>query len=239
MVRDHVGHQNMIYTGIDYAYHIKLGDYNLGIGLRGGATFGNLDGAKLRSPEGTYGGGVIDHSDAILPQSASNGVGADLGFGVHFSGEAIRASVGLTHFLSNSVNIDFPGGSAQIAIARTLFFSAGYDIPISKTIEIPVDVTLRTDFIRTQMDFQARIEFNQKLWLGLSARGYSNSSFDAISGMFGFYIKGKVGVGYSYDISTSSLSAVNSGSHEILLTFINPLKEKKRPGRIIYNPRFL
>lgn len=239
VLRDHVGHQSMIYTGLDFAYRLGFGDFSLGLGVRGGATFGNLDGAKLRAPEGTYGGGVIDHSDAILPQSASNGIGGDLGFGLHLEGKGLRLGFGMTHLMSSPVNIDFPGGSTQITIARTFSFSAGYDIAVSRVVEIPVDFFIRTDFVRTQMDFQARVVFNQNLWVGLSARGYSNSSFDAVSGMFGFYIKKKVGIGYSYDLSTSSLNAFNSGSHEILLTIRNPLKEKKRPGRIIYNPRFL
>jgi type IX secretion system PorP/SprF family membrane protein len=238
-MRDVLGHQSSIYSGLDYSYQIPLGEFSLGLGVRGGLIWGNLDGASLRAPEGAYGSGQIDHNDVILPQTSANGITADFSAGIAFSGKGLSVGLGLAHVFAPSLGIDFPGGTTSIGVSRTLIFNAGYDIKVSSLITIPVSAVMRTDFVQYQADFQSRLLFNDNIWIGISLRGYSGNSFDGVSAMFGFTIKETIGIGYSYDINTSSLNSFNSGSHEIMMFFRNPLKQPSGTGRIIYNPRFL
>ncbi len=239
LVRDKIGHQSTIYFTIDYSYIVKLKEYELAFGVKGGGVFGNLDGAKLRAPEGSYGNGNVNHNDLILPETGSSGAAGDLGVGISFSGKGLRAGIAMNHLLNSDISIDNTSGSSGVTLARTLFASAGYDLKISRKLTLPIDLTVRTDFVRTQADFQARLVFNRNIWVGTSFRGYSNSSFDAVSLLFGFHIKKTLAIGYGYDISTSSLSSFNTGSHEIFISFKKPVKQSGGTGRTIYNPRYL
>ena len=57
--------------------------------------------------------------------------------------------------------------------------------------------------------------------------------------MLGFKLVKKIKVGYSYDIGLSSLGKYHSGSHEVVINYRIPTILKIKPGKVIYNPRFL
>jgi hypothetical protein len=73
-----------------------------------------------------------------------------------------------------------------------------------------------------------------KLYAGL---GYRNQ--DAMSIMLGYQIMPSLRASYSYDLTTSSLSAYSSGSHELFLTYCFTIEIPPRINGSYRNPRFL
>lgn len=74
------------------------------------------------------------------------------------------------------------------------------------------------------MDFNANLLISETLWLGASYR--SLDSFNAIAQL---YITQNIALGYSYDFTSTALSKVEKGTHEISLKFRLPVKGRGFP----------
>ena len=83
------------------------------------------------------------------------------------------------------------------------------------------------------------LRVRENLLGGLSLRGFTKKSKDALIIFAGFKLNEKTTVVYSYDLTLSGLNQVSRGSHELLLQY-NLGKElgKGRLPSVIYNPRF-
>ncbi|MGA1363491.1 MAG: type IX secretion system membrane protein PorP/SprF [Schleiferiaceae bacterium] len=84
------------------------------------------------------------------------------------------------------------------------------------------------------MDLNANAVLMDKVHAGL---GWRNQ--DAISVMLGYQIMPSLRATYSYDLTTSSLSAYSSGSHEIFLNYCFTIEIPPRVQGSYRNPRFL
>ncbi len=73
---------------------------------------------------------------------------------------------------------------------------------------------VKTDFSSLQCDLTARVEYDNKYWGGLSYRFQ-----DAVMFLAGLNVTGGLSIGYSYDLPTSQIITVSSGSHEILVMY--------------------
>jgi hypothetical protein len=90
------------------------------------------------------------------------------------------------------------------------------------------------------MDFSLITRYNENIFIGASLRGYHSESLDAVALIGGFKLSEKITIGYSYDLTLSSLKTASNGSHEILLNYnLGKAIGKGRPPKIIYNPRSL
>jgi len=69
------------------------------------------------------------------------------------------------------------------------------------------------------MDLSALVEVNEKLWAGLAGRWEEGASI-----IVGGVIAEGIRIGYSYDVTLSTLTKVSSGSHEIFISYELPLK---------------
>jgi hypothetical protein len=75
-----------------------------------------------------------------------------------------------------------------------------------------------------QFDVNLNLLMHDVLWVGLSWR-----SFESIDALLQFQISEKLQFGYAYDFSTTTaLSRVNSGSHEIMLNYRVLTKKRSR-----------
>jgi type IX secretion system PorP/SprF family membrane protein len=81
---------------------------------------------------------------------------------------------------------------------------------------------LKTDATTWQADINMTVEYDKRLWGGL---GYRVD--DAIIIMAGAELWNGIKFGYSYDISISSLSSYNAGSHEFFLAYSVILNKKR------------
>lgn len=111
--------------------------------------------------------------------------------------------------------------SEESSLVRHAFITAGYKLEITENIFlVPSFVVKYSAPAPMQFDLNTKIRYKDLVWGGVS---YRNK--DAIVLMAGVTLDAKWDIGYSYDINTSELNAVNSGSHEILLGYrINHVK---------------
>ena len=115
-----------------------------------------------------------------------------------------------------------------------------YNFVINEEVELMQSILLKTDLNNIQSDISSLFKINGNIFGGVSMRGYSSRSFDAIVFIAGMRISDQYTLSYSYDLGLSGLRNGNEGSHEILLNYnLRKLIGTGQPPKIIYNPRYL
>lgn len=218
-----------------YSYHLAVGRTSiLSIGVGGGIYQKQLDGALLRTPSGIYNETTIIHNDQLLPNGEVNASAPVLEASVYFKSE--RLEIGLSSREILEAPIEFT--TFNIRPIRSYYFTIATHHDISRSLTLHPSVFVKSDVIQTQIDFSALVDYNDNILIGASFRGYNARTIDAIAAIAGFNISQNLRLVYSYDITLSALRNVNSGSHEIILSYnLNKDIGKGRPPQIIYSPR--
>jgi Bacteroidetes-specific putative membrane protein len=95
------------------------------------------------------------------------------------------------------------------------FLNAGYNLELNDDIRLKPSICLKAVAgAPIQADFNTNVWFNDVFSVGLSYR-----TGDAVIGLLGLQISPQIGIGYSYDKTFSSLTALSAGSHEIFLRY--------------------
>jgi type IX secretion system PorP/SprF family membrane protein len=127
-------------------------------------------------------------------------------------------------------------GSSKHRLRRHAYFTGGYNFTLDNypAYLITPSALIKSDFASVQIDLNAMVTYNNKLWGGVSYRLQ-----DAVVFFFGLNLE-QISVGYSYDFTTSALgrSGRSFGSHEIMLQYCFDLGLDK-VRQIQRNVRFL
>jgi len=169
------------------------------LGFRGDSTY---------LPESEY----HDKLDLQIPKTPVVGMSLDMSAGVFYSTSKYYMGLSYSHLNNPTVNWD---DNIDFNIKGTFYFTGGYKwiLPDSKYVMKPTTL-LKTDFNSLQLDLSTRLEYDNKYWGGLSYRMQ-----DAIVIFAGINIAGGLALGYAYDLPTSQIITVSSGSHEILMSY--------------------
>ena len=238
VVNDMMGAQRSTSFMLSYAYRLKRKWGDLAFGASIGAYQKAIDGTKLRSPEGTYTGG-IDHQDGLIPDTKVSGLAPEMQVGIFYTGYNIYAGISVNNLLSSKIKFSAPSGNSEIKFARAYIFSAGYNIELSRAFNLLPNLQFKNDINNFQTDINVILSYKDKINGGLGFRGNNKNNIDAFSLMLGFKFFKRLRIGYSYDVSISTLNVANSGSHEVFLKYELAIKDRSKPGKVIYNPRFL
>jgi type IX secretion system PorP/SprF family membrane protein len=159
---------------------------------------------------------VKDLADPIVENSQKAVLIPDLSVGVYFKQEnGLFAGISVPQLYKKKIFYD-PSVQrvSTTQIVRQYFGIVGYGIKTSEKLVIEPSVMVKVSpNIQPQLDFSIRGIFNKMFWVGGSFR-----TEDAVAAMVGID-KQKWYAVYSYDLTTSALSAVSSGSHEITIGF--------------------
>ena len=224
-----------------YNYQMVLGNSGvLSLGLSAGFIQRELDGSLVRTPEGIYNPetGELVHNDPSLPFDAStvSGAAPTAHAGVFYQGEKFEFGLSAMNLLENEISFS----TFSFKPDRSLYLYAGYRLDIGKKFTIDPSVLVKSNVDQTQMDFSVMITYNENIFGGASFRGYNSNSNDAVAILTGFKLSEKIAIGYSYDLTLSTLNQVTNGTHEILLNYnLGKPIGKGKPPIIIYNPRSL
>ena len=233
---DATGARKYTSAALSYNYQKFIGESILSIGASAGWAQRTIDGSKLRTPEGNYQDGGINHEDAGLFNTSESASVTTFGAGIYFQNPRIEGGISVQNLTEPSVTIE----NLQLELARTFYFTLSGHFDLTGSLAFHPSVFIRSDIVQTQMDFSAIFQYNDNIFLGAAFRGYNDTSNDAVSVLAGFKLSEKITLGYAYDITISSLNTVQNGTHEILINYnLNKRIFGGRPPAIIYNPRSL
>jgi type IX secretion system PorP/SprF family membrane protein len=201
-----------------YSYHLKINKkaaINFGLGVGG-----------IQHKVRVYDARPYDKDDSYLSSDVLRAFAFDANAGFYFYTK--------NFFLGFS---DQQMPNAKILWANSIgrntnhFYAyTGYNFSLDKKREWIIQPSL---LVRTnspapyQWELHTRVIYNEMIWAGLSYRHKSSAC-----AMLGCNLDKRYTFGYSYDYTLTDLSNYSSGSHEIMLAYLIPLKKKKSKGEL-------
>lgn len=194
----------------NYAFKIETNDGTLSLGLRGGASFFRADfssvGLNTNSP-----------NDPGFSQNVKKTL-LNFGAGIYYSTEKYYIGAAIPHLLNNTLQNNSVLVTNEL-IAREylhLFITGGY------LFDLNPDLKLKPSFLfKGSKGAPLELDVNANLWLKeLVGIGLSYRSSADVSIMAEVQALPELRFGYAYDRSTTRLVKFNSGSHELMLTYM-------------------
>ena len=237
--QDIIGAYSNTYAKASYNY---IMDFNSKSKLSFGGAFKfmqkTLDGTRLRAPDGDYENG-LDHNDNFIPLSRVSNQAYTFDAGIYYKDDKFQIGIAANNITAPTLRFD-ASAIQQIQYLRNFVVNASYSFNVNEDFILEPSVLIKTDMIKYQPELALLLKYQNKFFGGLSYRGYSKLTSDAVVLLAGMQINKNFMLAYAYDFSISGLKNFNSGSHEIILNY-NLRKELSReiPAKIIYNQRFL
>lgn len=205
IVHDKAGPLTRLDAHLTYAYHLQLsGTLNLSMGLAAGVTrFGmNVFDLTLEDP-----------NDPAINRAVISQYKPDLGAGLWLYGIRFFAGISMQQILPQRLSFTTDETYTQGKTVPHTFATVGYKLSLDETISMTPSVMFKyIKPMKPSIDANLKVSFRDRFWLGGSYR--QNDSYSA---MAGFNFSRLVNLTYSYDLTTSELNRVSSGSHEIVL----------------------
>ena len=215
VVNDQLGFEKNVSVNFAYAYKLDVKPGTLGIGLSFGFFNKSING-EWDFPEGEY----WDETDILLTEGDVSQMAIDIGMGVYLKASNYYVGASVTHL--NQANIEF-SDLASTYLSRHYYLSGGYNIKLPDPLfELRPSFLFKSDAASWQLDLNANIVYDERLWGGLSYR-YQ----DAISLLLGAELNNGLVFGYSFDLTTSAIGRYGYGSHEIFLSYSLDLEKNR------------
>ncbi len=215
MSNDQIGLFSNTYVNGQYAYKKKIGQNTLNAGMQVGLASIGFDATQLYNPTST----AHSSTDDAMPTSSEKSSALDAALGVTWISSNYYVGLSSTHLLAPKFNL---GEKFSSYIPRTYYLIAGGNINLSNPLyQIQPSTLVKYSGNVLQMDLTAKFVYNKLFNVGVSWR-----KDDAVVFLLGATIKG-FNVGYSYDWSTSGISAVSKGSHELYVSYSLPIDLEK------------
>jgi len=205
IVNDVFGNFSNTELNISYAYRKSLiqGDLGIGIGLN---MISHSFEANWLDPEGGNGG-----TDGLIPTNASvKPLLFDANIGLYYNSDNLYLSISSRNLLNTDVK--YSNGSNQLLIGRQLYFSTGYEYQLANPLfSIQPGVFVATDFSSTELSVSTLVTYNKRFFGGLSYK-----VTDAVIFMAGISLPSGIHAAVSYDLTTSRIIKIGTGSFEFM-----------------------
>lgn len=240
VMQDQIGFTKTIALRIGYSYVREVGFGKLGIGAQIGFNNRTVDFAKFIA---------VDPNDQLLQQIQGEEseilIDGSLGivyavpdqYFVGFSVNQILQTKGkeLANWTTNVDSTTSGSFLYRMTLDRTFYLQGGYEFVFrnNPNFKLLPYAMVKIGKASVQLDVAALLEFKSMFWGGLNYRIQ-----DAVSVLAGIQYK-SFKIGYSYDITTSSLGlSRTAGSHEVMVKYCFKIEPER--GRKSYrNTRFL
>ena len=219
VVNDVIGFKKNISVGLNYSWRVHVGKGLLGTGVSLGLMNKNLN--LDMSGMNRWGNlGNFNLMDSALPRGEASGVLADIGVGLFYQCKNLEFALSARHLNQPILSYDESG---RYSLRRHYYMSGSYTFQkANERFEVLPSFFFKTDATTWQAEINMTVQYDKRLWGGV---GYRFN--DAIIITSGAELWNGIKFGYSYDISISSLSRYNAGSHEFFLAY-SVLLNKKR-----------
>ncbi|MDR1407529.1 MAG: PorP/SprF family type IX secretion system membrane protein [Tannerella sp.] len=216
-----IGLDQNLNIGLQYAYKRKLGKGTLSIGLQAGMFNKTFRGDSISIPSGSE---SITPDDEAIVKSSLNAMAIDMAVGAMYHTDRYFAGIGAAHLLAPTLNLD---ENTERKIERFYNLTAGYNMELKNTLfELQPSVLVLTNLQMVSADLTARAVYNKMYNGGLGIRISDSGKFNAATLYLGAFIKG-FRVGYAYEFPTSAMNTATMGSHELMVTYLLKLNNKK------------
>lgn len=203
----------------------------LSLGGRVGLVRHQFDEDSFVTPEGEYMDGVIVHNDPLIAGLVPL-LGPTYDISLFFQYPLFQVGLSLHDFATASKD--------ESSTHRRLSFLLRQKSSLSQSVDLLTFMSVRTNFIDLQTDFNMVLRVNGNVFGGVGVRGYSSSSLDAVLLTFGHQINDRFSIMYGYDAGLSKLRQTNQGTHELMLRVdFDKLFGTGLPPAVIHNPRYL
>ena len=221
MSQESAGLYKSLSMGAQFGYKIRKFGGVWTVALQGGFYDQSFKGSEVFIPDDDD---YHESSDDAIPTSDIHGTAFDATAGIWYEHKLFYAGVSCTHLTSPTItlNAESAGGGSetsgdrkfQYQAKRTLYFTAGGNIPLKNTLfDIMPSVLVKSDFSFTAAELNARVRYRKFLSAGLGYR-WNDAVIVTLGAEFrNFYI------GYSYDYATSAIHNASSGSHELFVGY--------------------
>lgn len=193
---------------IDYSYHFRLTkDLKLGLGIRPG---------YMQHRVRLYDAIIADPGDEVLTGTVYSANAIDVNAGFHLYSAKFFVMGSFQRLLGRQ--IQFTSYNNNLSFHYNTIAGYNYRFQNKKKKQMEIQPSIIARFVNplpVQVTGMMRFTYENKLWGGLFYR-----SSDAIGFMAGVNVKDRFDVGYSFDYTISNLSNYQSGSHEIMLSFV-------------------
>lgn len=213
LLSEKVGPVNNTFFTINYAYHLQFNNaLTLSMGLKGGISSYKVDLTGL------------DINDTEDPQFENNEkkISPNLGFGFFLYEHRYYVGFSVPKLIQTKVDEEYATDERQLK--RHYYIFGGYNWRIDK--DWVLKPSLLTKFVvgaPVSNDITIRALYMDLVGAGLMYR---------IGDAMGLFVYGNVykqlNIGYGYEYSLNGLSGVNSGTHEIRLTYDFDVSKSKR-----------
>lgn len=217
VLTEKIGNNQILGLNLAYAYRKSLANGELGIGFALGVFQSGIEDGYKTEEEG----------DVAIPVSGDKASAFDLGFGLHYKSEKLYVGLSTKHLNEGTLLSE----TDILQLKRHYYLTSGYLYKINEKFDLMPSLFVKTDGVTSSLDVTSVLEYNKKLWGGVSYR----PSFGAIV-LLGMHLNKDLKFGVSYDIPTSNISG--SGSLEFMLGYCFEIDYNK-VAKGYKNPRFL
>ncbi|MTI29768.1 PorP/SprF family type IX secretion system membrane protein [Xanthovirga aplysinae] len=211
IIHDRIGVTDQISTTMMYAYRLKIGKGKLSMGLQ--ASYHNYRSFYSR----------VSATDPSYASEDVNSSNFNFGTGIYYYTDRWYVSASVPQLLNST--LDNKSDDPDSKLVRHYFITGGVVLDLNRFLKLKPNILLKAvSGAPIQMDLNANLLIYDTVWLGLSYR--SLESFDALTQ---FQLTPQLLLGYSFDFATTTaLSRVNSGSHEISVNYRFSFSKKRR-----------
>jgi type IX secretion system PorP/SprF family membrane protein len=187
------------------AYHLRLANSKLSVGLSLGIMQFRVDGQKIF---------LIDEGDMVLQDAVMTAVLPDFSLGAYWYTDKAYLGLSIPQFMNSKISFIEIETKTISSLSQHFMLNAGYKFEVKSDWMIEPSILAKYIApVNVQLDAGIKAVYRDYIWGGLSWR-----SKDAFSILIGYKTDNdKVYFGYSYDITTSNLKRYSSGTHEIMV----------------------
>lgn len=211
VINDKTGPLNQFSTYVTYAYHIGISARtSLAAGFGAGFTNLSLNTSKLDF-------GIVTPVDpAVFTSGEVNQFKPDFNAGLYLYSADYFIGLSAQQIIPQKVKFsDNNVGTTSGKFVPHLFATAGYRFLLGEDFNFVPSVMVKyINPLPAQVEVNGKLQYQDQAWIGASYR-----TGEGFAGMLGFNISNTFNVGYAYDYTTSRLSTVSKGTHELMLGF--------------------
>ena len=202
-LHDKIGVTNQTGFYNSYSYRIPFENGGqLAFGIQGGFTTYNAQFSRVSDTDPTFANGDFKETHP------------NFGAGLFYSTKEFYLGFSVPQLIQSTFDKNNPDSDSKII--RHYFLTTGYVFSLDRNLKLKPSLLVKAvNGAPVQFDVNVNLLMHEVAWVGLSWR-----SFDSIDAMLQLQLTKQLQFGYSYDFATTSaLSRLNGGSHELMLNY--------------------